>query len=131
MGLLWAAVGLQYRLHVIARLLAWVSDTAKMLVHSPAGWLTEVAISPAAVQDLQWIVRNALRLNVCARRRVPMPTYFPTIVWSDACEEGGGVVRGFFHSHPDRGAYFSDEDLADALGGGGRLALEEHDGARR
>ena len=32
-------------------------------------------------------------------------------------EESGGVVRGVFHSHPDRGAYFSDEDVLGALGG--------------
>lgn len=32
-------------------------------------------------------------------------------------EDGGAVVRGIFHSHPDRGAYFSDEDVLSALGG--------------
>ena len=32
-------------------------------------------------------------------------------------EEKGGVVRAIFHSHPDRGAYFSDEDVLMALGG--------------
>ncbi len=31
--------------------------------------------------------------------------------------EAGAVVRGVFHSHPDRGAYFSDEDVLSALGG--------------
>lgn len=32
-------------------------------------------------------------------------------------EESGGVVRAIFHSHPERGAYFSDEDVLSALGG--------------
>jgi proteasome lid subunit RPN8/RPN11 len=32
-------------------------------------------------------------------------------------EDAGGVVRAIFHSHPDRGAYFSDEDILSALGG--------------
>ena len=32
-------------------------------------------------------------------------------------EEQGGSVRAIFHSHPDRGAYFSDEDVLMALGG--------------
>lgn len=31
--------------------------------------------------------------------------------------EDGAAVRGIFHSHPDRGAYFSDEDVLSALGG--------------
>lgn len=32
-------------------------------------------------------------------------------------EEEGGRVAAVFHSHPDRGAYFSDEDVLSALGG--------------
>ena len=32
-------------------------------------------------------------------------------------EASGGSVRVVFHSHPDRGAYFSDEDVLCALGG--------------
>ena len=32
-------------------------------------------------------------------------------------EEDGAQVRVVFHSHPDRGAYFSDEDVLSALGG--------------
>ncbi len=32
-------------------------------------------------------------------------------------EDQGGVVRAIFHSHPDRGAYFSPEDTLSALGG--------------
>ena len=32
-------------------------------------------------------------------------------------EAAGGSVRAIFHSHPDRGAYFSDEDVLSALGG--------------
>jgi len=32
-------------------------------------------------------------------------------------QESGGVVRAVFHSHPERGAYFSDEDILSALGG--------------
>ena len=32
-------------------------------------------------------------------------------------EEAGGTVRAIFHSHPERGAYFSDEDVLAALGG--------------
>jgi proteasome lid subunit RPN8/RPN11 len=32
-------------------------------------------------------------------------------------EDSGGHVRVIFHSHPDRGAYFSDEDSLSALGG--------------
>ena len=32
-------------------------------------------------------------------------------------EDSGGRVRAIFHSHPDRGAYFSDEDSLSALGG--------------
>jgi|GEM_PF-1135358 proteasome lid subunit RPN8/RPN11 len=40
-------------------------------------------------------------------------------------EDSGGRVRGIFHSHPDRGAYFSDEDSLCALGGdvGGQPVL--------
>ena len=32
-------------------------------------------------------------------------------------DDAGGIVRAIFHSHPDRGAYFSDEDVLSALGG--------------
>lgn len=32
-------------------------------------------------------------------------------------EEAGGRIRVVFHSHPDRGAYFSGEDVLSALGG--------------
>ncbi len=31
--------------------------------------------------------------------------------------ESGAVIRGVFHSHPDRGAYFSEEDALSARGG--------------
>lgn len=31
--------------------------------------------------------------------------------------DDGSVLRAIFHSHPDRGAYFSDEDTIMALGG--------------
>lgn len=42
-----------------------------------------------------------------------------------AAESDGFVLKAVFHSHPDRGAYFSEEDVAAALGGpaGGQPVL--------
>lgn len=42
-----------------------------------------------------------------------------------SAERDGFVLRAVFHSHPDRGAYFSEEDVTAALGGtpGGQPVL--------
>ncbi len=75
--------------------------------------------------------RGALMVICCDNlqneRHAADPIAFPSTARSSyylsglelvAAEEGGGRVRAVFHSHPDRGAYFSDEDLRHALGGG-------------
>eukprot|EP00666_Eupelagonemidae_sp_cell4sb_P005236 gene5236-14077_t len=91
---LWAAVGLQRRLHRYAGLLRWVSDGAKEVAASPRGWATPLSLSPAALRDLRSLSAFLLRGELRAGPPPRAPPRFPVVVWSDASEAGGGCVIG-------------------------------------
>ena len=88
-------MSLQRRLHVLARLLDWVSRTARHVYASPRGWAAEVELSAAAVTDLLWVVRDLLESTVFVGPPLSLPARVDAVIYTDASELGWGVVIAF------------------------------------
>ena len=74
---LWAAVGLQRRLHAYSGLLRWVSAAAKSVAVAPQGWAVTLELSDDAVQDLSTLRSTLLLREARAGPPQPLPVRLP------------------------------------------------------
>lgn len=88
------------------------NEACGLLVGEPQGAITEVHPLPNVLDELH--AEDPERYPRTARQGyvIDPSEQFRVI---RAAEDAGQAIRGIFHSHADVGAYFSDEDKAQAL----------------